>query len=261
MFGETQQPFFQLGNLPQVTGVPWITMEFMKPHIADKTLDGADDHGLARRRMIEEIRAMAHETGDYAPRPVSEEVLSIMAKVPRHRFVPEREIAGAYYNHPLPIGHGQTISQPYIVALMTELLAPGREDSVLEVGTGSGYQAAILAEMAGKVYSMEIVEPLAVRAAKLLGELGYANVQVKLGDGNQGWPEHAPFDGIIVAAAAGQAPQPLLDQLKPGGRMVIPVGSWPYAQELMLITKTRDGILHQENILPVSFVPLTGRMR
>ena len=233
-------------------------MEFLKSHVADKTPDGEDSHGLARHLMVEEIRAMAHETGDYAPRVISEEVLSIMAKVPRHRFVPEEETSCAYYNHPLPIGHGQTISQPYIVALMTELLAPGKQDSVLEVGTGSGYQAAILAEMAGKVYSMEIVEPLAARATNLLSELGYTNVQVEFRDGNQGWPEHAPFDGIIVTAAADHVPQPLLDQLKPGGRMVIPLGNWPYVQELILITKTLDGVLHQKNILPVSFVPLTG---
>ena len=233
-------------------------MEFLKPHVADKNHGDEDNHEMSRRLMVEEIRAMAREAGGYTPRPISEKVLSIMAKVPRHRFVPQEESSCAYYNHPLPIGHGQTISQPYIVALMTELLVLGKEDSVLEVGTGSGYQAAVLAEMAGKVYSMEIVEPLAARAANLLGELGYANVQVKFGDGNRGWPEHAPFDGIIVTAAVDHVPQPLLDQLKPGGRMVIPVGSWPYVQELILITKTRDGMLHQENVLPVSFVPLTG---
>ncbi|MFA6921967.1 MAG: protein-L-isoaspartate(D-aspartate) O-methyltransferase [Gallionella sp.] len=221
-----------------------------------RTTDDEAAYTLARQRMIREIRAMAHEVGDYAA--VSEKVLGVMANVPRHRFVPADEIIGAYYNHPLPIGHGQTISQPYIVALMTELLAPDREDRVLEVGTGSGYQTAILAEMAGKVYSMEIVGALAERTANLLGELGYANVQVKHKDGNMGWPEHAPFDKIIVTAAAEHLPQPLLDQLKPGGRMVIPVGDWPYAQQLILITKTQNGMTHQENILPVSFVPLTG---
>jgi len=234
-------------------------MELPRPQPTNKNPEAEDRYEFSRLMMIEEIRAMARETGDYAPGPVSEKVLSIMAKVPRHRFVPEEEISCAYYNHPLPIGFGQTISQPYIVALMTELLALDRESSVLEVGTGSGYQTAILAEIAGKVYSMEIVEPLAMRAAKLLGELGYANVQVKHGDGNQGWVEHAPFYGIIVTAAAGHVPQPLLDQLKPGGRMVIPVGSWPYVQELLLITKSPDGTLHRENVLPVSFVPLTGK--
>lgn len=225
-------------------------MEFQKPHVADAD----ENYALARFLMIEEIRAMAHETGVHVP--ISEKVLAIMAKVPRHRFVPEGEAYSAYCNRPLPIGHGQTISQPYIVALMTELLASGNGDTVLEVGTGSGYQTAILAEMVDKVYSMEIVEPLAARAANLLGELGYANVKVKLGDGNQGWAEHAPFDGIVVTAAPDHLPQVLLEQLKPGGRMVIPVGGYP--QELLLITKTQDGILHQEYILPVSFVPLTG---
>lgn len=235
-----------------------MNMEFTKPYVAGKSHDSEDRHAVARHRMVEEIIAMAHEAGDHATTPISEKVLSVMAKVPRHRFIPEEETYSAYYNRPLPIGYGQTISQPYIVALMTELLALDSQDSVLEVGTGSGYQTAILAEIAGKVYSMEIVEPLAARAANLLSELGYANVQVKLGDGNQGWAEHAPFDGIIVTAAADHVPQPLLDQLKQGGRMVIPVGDWPYIQQLILITKTQDGMLHQENILPVSFVPLTG---
>lgn len=217
-----------------------------------------DRYARERRLMIEEIRAMSREAGDYAPRPVSEEVLAIMGKVPRHRFVPEGEIFGAYANHPLPIGHGQTISQPYIVALMTDLLALNKRHSVLEVGTGSGYQAAVLSEMAGKVYSIEIVEPLAAQAASLLNELGYTNVQVKAGDGSAGWPEHAPYDGIIVTAAAERIPQLLLDQLKPGGRMVIPVGGWLEIQQLILITKDRDGILHRKNIEPVRFVPLTA---
>ena len=234
-------------------------MEFLMPHVSETDHAAEDRYALARLLMVEEIRAMANEASDYAPaRFISEKVLSVMAKVPRHRFVPEDEISSAYYNHPLPIGHGQTISQPYIVALMTELLKLDREDSVLEVGTGSCYQTAILAEMAGKVYSMEIVEPLATRAANLLSELGYANVQVKLGDGSEGWPEHAPFDGIIVTAAADHVPQLLFNQLKPSGRMVIPVGCWPHIQKLILITKTKDGIPHQEYILPVSFVPLTG---
>ena len=232
-----------------------MVMGFLKPHV-DSVGDGR--YVMARHRMVEEIKAMANETDDYEPMPISEKVLSIMEHVPRHRFVPEEENYGAYYNHPLPIGYGQTISEPYIVALMSELLAPGKQDRVLEVGTGSGYQTAILAEMAAEVFSMEIVEPLAERAANVLNELGYANVQMKAGNGNEGWPEHAPFDGIIVTAAADHVPQPLLDQLKPGGRMVIPVGGWPYAQELILITKSKDGTLQQKNILRVSFVPLTG---
>ncbi|HCI14355.1 MAG: protein-L-isoaspartate O-methyltransferase [Gallionellales bacterium GWA2_60_142] len=208
--------------------------------------------------MIEEIRDMAEETGDYAARPISERVLAVMARVPRHRFVPEGETWSAYYNHPLSIGYGQTISQPYIVALMTDLLRLGENDTVLEVGTGSGYQAAILAELAGRVYSIEIVAPLAERAAKLLRELGYANVEVKTGDGHAGWPEHAPFDAIIVTAAPDEVPQALIAQLKPGGRMVIPVGEGWFAQELMLITKDSDGVSHRKDILPVRFVPLTG---
>lgn len=230
-------------------------MDFLKPHVGPI---GGDRHALARHQMIEEIKAMANETYGHESMPISERVLSVIARVPRHRFVPEAERYAAYNNHPLPIGHGQTISQPYIVALMTELLAPDKQARVLEIGAGSGYQTAILAEMAGEVFSLEIIEPLAARAASLLNELGYANVHLKAGDGNDGWPEHAPFDGIIVAATAGHVPQPLLDQLKPGGRMVIPVGDWPYAQELMLITKSGDGTLRQKNILPVSFVPLTG---
>ena len=230
-------------------------MDFLKPHV---DLVGDDRHIMARHRMVEEIKVMANETYGHEPMPISEKVLSVMEHVPRHRFVPEEEFSGAYYNHPLPIGYGQTISQPFIVALMTELLMAGKQSRVLEVGTGSGYQTAILAEMAGEVFSMEIVEPLAEQAANLLNELGYVNVHVKFGDGNKGWPEHAPFDGVIVTAAANHVPLPLLDQLKPGGRMVIPVGDWPYAQELILITKSQDGMLQQKSILPVSFVPLTG---
>ncbi|MFZ2301068.1 MAG: protein-L-isoaspartate(D-aspartate) O-methyltransferase [Gallionella sp.] len=233
-------------------------MEFPKPHIADKNSGDDDRYAATRRRMVDEIVAMAKESLGYKPRPISEKVLSVMAKVPRHRFIPEGSIYAAYYNRPFPIGHGQTISQPYVVALMTELLDVGKQDTVLEVGTGSGYQSAVLAEMAGKVYSMEIIEPLATRAAELLSELGYANIQVKRGDGSKGWPEYAPFDRIIVTAAAERMPQPLLEQLKPGGRMVIPMGGWLHIQELILITKDHDGITHRENILPVSFVPLTG---
>lgn len=220
--------------------------------------DADDPFADARRMMIEEIRAMAHETGDYSARPISESVLAVMAAVPRHRFVPGGETYGAYYNHPLPIGYGQTISQPYIVALMTDLLRLNKQHTVLEVGTGSGYQTAILAELAGKVYSIEIVEPLAAQAAKLLRELGYANVEVKAGDGHAGWPEHAPFDAIIVTAAPDEVPQALIAQLKPGGRMVIPVGEGWLAQELILVTKDRDGVSHRKDILPVRFVPLTG---
>jgi protein-L-isoaspartate(D-aspartate) O-methyltransferase len=233
-------------------------MESSEPHDADRKTEGEDRCARARLKMVGEIREMSLEASDYVLRPLSEKVLAIMSRVPRHRFVPEGEMYGAYYNQPLPIGHGQTISQPYIVALMTDLLALGKQQSVLEIGTGSGYQAAVLSEMAGRVYSIEIVEPLATAAAKLLSELGYANVEVKAGDGSAGWPEHAPYDGIIVTAAAEHVPQSLLDQLKPGGRLVIPVGGRFDIQQLMLITRDREGKFHRMNIEPVRFVPLTG---
>jgi protein-L-isoaspartate(D-aspartate) O-methyltransferase len=184
-------------------------------------------------------------------------VLAAMRKVPRHLFVPSESVAQAYEDYPLPIGHGQTISQPYIVALMTELLDPKRSDTVLEVGTGSGYQAAVLAELVAKVYTIEIVEPLGKRAGKVLHELGYRNVEVRVGDGYGGWPAAAPFDAIIVTAAPAAVPQPLIDQLKPGGRMVIPVGEMFYAQELLLVHKESDGKTTTRRTLPVRFVPLT----
>jgi protein-L-isoaspartate(D-aspartate) O-methyltransferase len=182
-------------------------------------------------------------------------VLAAMRRVPRHRFVPAAWVAEAYEDHPLPIGEGQTISQPYIVALMTELLALRGGERVLEVGTGSGYQAAVLAEVAGEVFSIEIVEPLARRAAATLAELGYGKVHVRAGDGYRGWPEAAPFDAVIVTAAPDHVPQPLIDQLKVGGRLVIPVGT--YSQELLVITKTPQGT-ETRSAIPVRFVPMTG---
>ncbi|MBI5005616.1 MAG: protein-L-isoaspartate(D-aspartate) O-methyltransferase [Nitrosomonadales bacterium] len=233
-------------------------MESPKPHGTDRQHEADDRYAFARHKLVEDIRAMSRLASDYQPTPVSDKVLAIMDKVARHRFVPEGEMYSAYYNQPLPIGYGQTISQPYIVALMTDLLAVDKRDSVLEIGTGSGYQAAVLAEMAGRVYSIEIVEPLAAQAAKVLHELGYDNVAVKAGDGSLGWPEHAPYDGIIVTAAAEEIPQALLDQLKPGGRLVIPVGGRFDVQELLLISKDEAGVFHRRNIEPVRFVPLTG---
>jgi len=220
--------------------------------------DAKDPYADARRLMIEDIRAMAEETVGYGAGTISERTLAAVAGVPRHRFVPDGERYAAYDNHPLPIGYGQTISQPYIVALMSDLLRVDQRHTVLEVGTGCGYQTAVLAALAGKVYSIEIVEPLATRSASLLRELGYDNVEVKHGDGHQGWPEHAPYDGIIVTAAADAIPQALIDQLKPGGRLVIPVGDGWFAQELILLTKDPDGDAHRKDILPVRFVPLTG---
>jgi protein-L-isoaspartate(D-aspartate) O-methyltransferase len=183
-------------------------------------------------------------------------VLEALRAVPRHRFVPAELQEMAHADRPLPIGHDQTISQPYIVALMTELVRPRPEMKVLEIGTGSGYQAAVLAECTGEVYTIEIVPELGRRAAALLGELGYDNVHTRVGDGYGGWPEQAPFDAIVVTAAPPQIPQPLLDQLAPGGRLVIPVGT--YFQELVVVTRTPDGLARQ-SVTPVRFVPMTGR--
>ena len=186
-----------------------------------------------------------------------EQVLAAMRKVPRHEFVPERWVDSAYDDGPLPIGYDQTISQPYIVALMTELLQLTPQSKVLEVGTGSGYQAAVLAEIAREVYSIEIIEPLAASAAERLKRLGYNKVQVKLGDGYLGWLEHAPFDAIIVTAGAAHVPPPLIEQLKPGGRMVIPIGEVPGQQSLLLVEKSATGKVTQQRVAPVAFVPLT----
>jgi len=182
-------------------------------------------------------------------------VLEAMKKVPRHLFVPEKYRKYAYDDRPLPIGENQTISQPYIVAYMTESLELDEDDKVLEIGTGSGYQAAILGEIAASVYTIEIVESLALRAELTLKDLGYTNVHVRVGDGYQGWPGEAPFDAVIVTAAPDHIPQPLIDQLKEGGRLVIPVGD--YMQELVLVKKTDKGI-EKERLLSVMFVPMTG---
>jgi protein-L-isoaspartate(D-aspartate) O-methyltransferase len=183
-------------------------------------------------------------------------VLAAMRKVPRHRFVPAGAVNVAYEDHPLPIGLAQTISQPYIVAYMTEAAEISPTDKVLEIGTGSGYQAAILGEVARTVYTIEIIPELAERARGVLAELGYANVQVKAGNGYLGWPEHAPFDAIVVTAAPDEVPQALVDQLAVGGRMVIPVGS--ANQDMMIIERTKSGVVERRTI-PVRFVPMTGK--
>src|SRR5437762_9952068 len=185
-----------------------------------------------------------------------ERVLAAMSKVPREEFVPADERAAAYTDNPLPIGYDQTISQPYIVAFMTEQLHPKPSDRVLEIVTGSGYQAAILAELVKEIYSVEIVEPLAKSAEANLARLGYKNIHLKVGDGYKGWPEEAPFDAIIVTCAPDKVPQPLVDQLKDGGRMVIPVGE-RFAQELYLLEK-KNGQLKESVTLPVRFVPMAG---
>ncbi|MDM0019087.1 protein-L-isoaspartate(D-aspartate) O-methyltransferase [Variovorax saccharolyticus] len=220
----------------------------------------AADFAAERRRMTQEIDALARQTRAETGRPAFDpRVMTVMATVPRHEFVPAEQIEVAYANRPVPIGHGQTISQPYIVALMTDLAKAEPGHKVLEVGTGSGYQAAVMAQLAREVYSIEIVEPLGQQATRRLRQLGYGNVQVRLGDGYHGWEEQAPFDAILVTAAASHVPPPLIRQLKPGGRMVIPVGAAFMVQQLMLIEKNPDGTVSTRQILPVAFVPLTGR--
>jgi protein-L-isoaspartate(D-aspartate) O-methyltransferase len=213
----------------------------------------------ARQSLIRTIEQDVRETSLYLDKEALDpRVMRAMGKVPRHLFVPHSQRQHAYENRPLPIGHGQTISQPYIVAIMTDLLKPAQHHKVLEVGTGSGYQAAILAELVDSVYSIEIIEALGEQAEKRLKELDYKNVSVRIGDGYYGWKQHAPFDAIVVTAAASHVPPPLIAQLKPGGRMMIPVGSRFLVQELLLIEKSDDGTLSTRQILPVAFVPLTG---
>ncbi|HET9886410.1 MAG TPA: protein-L-isoaspartate(D-aspartate) O-methyltransferase [bacterium] len=208
----------------------------------------------------EELARRRNELVDRAIAPAIEDstVVAAMRKVPRHRFVPEDQLNDAYENTPLPIGEDQTISQPFIVALMTHLLKLTPQSKVLEIGTGSGYQAAVLAEITPHVYSIEIVEPLARRAAKDLAAAGYGDVHLRIGDGYLGWPEAAPFDGILVTCAPDHVPQPLQDQLAEGGRLVIPVGDNPDDQELVVIEKNKGELIRKE-IVPVRFVPMTGK--
>lgn len=219
----------------------------------------ADDYVAARQSMIDELRVYAKLARDTDASRLSDAVLRAMNTVERHRMVPASQIPYAYENRPLPIGHGQTISQPYIVALMTELIEPDADDVVLEVGTGSGYQAAVLAELVEQVYSIEIIEPLATQAKYRLKSMGYNNVTTRLGDGYFGWEEHAPFDAIVVTAAASHVPPPLIEQLKPGGLMIIPVGGRFMTQTLLLLEKTDDGEIITRQYGAVRFVPLTGK--
>jgi len=217
------------------------------------------DYAAARQEMIEEIQATVTETRRETGRAqLAPEVMAAMDAVPRHEFVPEKLHAVAYANRPLPVGHGQTISQPYIVALMTDLLEVDGDDVVFEVGTGSGYQAAVLAELARQVYTMEIVEPLALTARERLSRLGYGNVEARFADGYYGWPEKGPFDAVIVTAAVNHIPPPLVEQLRPGGRLVVPVGERFTVQHLLLVHKLDDERVTVRQILPVRFVPLTG---
>lgn len=222
------------------------------------TADTRDPHETARAAMLTAIendfRRTASATGHEQLDPA---VRDAIARVPRHRFVPSHSAAGAYANRPLPIGHGQTISQPFVVALMTQLLAPRPGHRVLEIGTGSGYQAAVLAHLVARVHTIEIVRPLGEQAAELLRELDYDNVEVRIGDGYLGWPEAAPFDGIVLTAAPPEVPQPLVDQLAHGGRLIAPVGPHGAVQDLLLMRKEPDGRTVTSRLLPVRFVPLT----
>jgi len=228
------------GGLAVAVGVSWFA--------AGVDTVGERDYTAERNRMVDMLVRMGYVS--------DERVIKALRIVPRHLFVPANLRHEAYVDTPLPIGHGQTISAPSIVAKMTELLEPDPDDIVLEIGTGSGYQAAVLAKLVEHVYTIEIIPELAQSAKRRLDGLGYKNVTVKCGDGYKGWPEHAPFDGIIVTCAPTDIPQPLIDQLKEGGRMVIPVGEL-WAQELYLLKKERGRIV-KKAVLPVVFVPMTG---
>ena len=213
----------------------------------------------ARQALMREIENDVRATADYLNRrALDDRVMAAMASVPRHEFVQPGDRDLAYENRPLPIGYGQTISQPYIVAIMTDLVEPAPGCRALEVGTGSGYQAAVLSRLCEDVYTLEIVEPLGRQARERLARLAYSNVDVRIGDGYYGWTEAAPFDVIVVTAVAGHVPPPLLQQLKPGGRMVLPVGTRFTTQQLVLVNKRADGRVTTRQMLPVVFVPLTG---
>jgi protein-L-isoaspartate(D-aspartate) O-methyltransferase len=231
-----------------------------QPEPNEKKLLNCDhQHPTFKQRAKERLAMVAEQI---ETRDVNDpNVLRAMRVVPRHFFVPASEQQYAYADYPLPIGQGQTISQPYIVGFMTEALALKPDSRVLEIGTGSGFQAAVCAEIAAEVYTIEIVEELAKSAEKHLNELGYKNVFVKYGDGYFGWEEKGPFDAIIGTAAAERIPPPLLEQLKPGGRMILPYENASGFQYLVLITKNDKGGIHRENVLPVRFVPMTGRVQ
>ncbi len=214
----------------------------------------------ARKNLVEVIKKEVEATRGYLGKgELTQTTLDAMGRVKRHEFVPFVSRLYAYANRPLSIGYGQTISQPYIVAIMTDLLDLKASDSVLEIGTGSGYQAAVLAEIVKEVYTIEVISELGVSAAKRLKKLGYKNINTRIGDGYYGWEAHAPYDAIIVTAAAGNIPPPLLKQLKPGGKMIIPVRSFFQIQHLILVSKDEKGAITTRQVLPVRFVPLTGK--
>ena len=232
-----------------------ILLFFMLPMVFPQCTDGGKVSESNSRGDFKAMREKMVETQIKARGVKDPRVLSALLKVERHRFVPEEYLNSAYADQPLPIGEGQTISQPYIVALMTELLGLKGDEKVLEIGTGSGYQAAILAELAKEVYTLEIIEPLASMAKNRLLQLGYQNIKVKAGDGYLGWPEFSPFDAIIITCAPDHIPKSLIEQLKEGGRMVVPVGT--YTQELKKIVKC-SGKIETTDVIPVVFVPMTG---
>ena len=227
--------------------------------ISSIALTAENNYARQRESMIHEIETHVRATKQYLKKEeLDSRVMDAMNSVPRHLLIPNDMRAYAYLNRPLPIGYGQTISQPYIVAIMTDLINPQPEHKILEIGTGSGYQAAILSQLVQQVYTIEIIEELGERAKGDLHKLGYKNIQVRIGDGYYGWEKHAPFDGIVVTAATSHIPPPLIQQLKPGGRMIIPVGSRFLTQQLLMITKSDKENITTQQILPVRFVPLTG---
>jgi len=228
------RPFINRGDISNANG---------------KEAKSTEENYAQQREMMVEQQIVARGVKN-------KKVLDAMNSVPRHLFVPEGYRRGSYFDQPLPIGLGQTISQPYIVALMTEMLDVDNDDTVLEIGTGSGYQAAVLSTLVKKLYTVEIVEELGLQATERLRSLGYDNVEVRISDGGLGLPEKAPFDAIIVTAAASQIPDPLIKQLKPGGRMVIPVDNNFFSQDLLIVEKDEDGKINIKNTIPVRFVPL-----
>jgi protein-L-isoaspartate(D-aspartate) O-methyltransferase len=244
---------------PRSCGTPLLWLLLSLATFAPQVARSEGDAAVERRRMVEEIAVLAREDAAATGKPALDaRVIAAMHKVPRHRFVPADQERFAYENRPLPIGSGQTISQPYIVALMTDLMRVEPAHAVLEIGTGSGYQAAILSELARTVCTIEIVQQLADVAETRLRRQGYTAVRTRVGDGYYGWEECGPFDSIVVTAAASHVPPPLIRQLKAGGRMVIPVGAAFLTQQLLLVEKSADGTIVTRQILPVRFVPLTG---
>lgn len=230
--------------------------------LGQKTMENVPEHPAFSERINEREQMVERDIAHYPYQPVKDPgVLDAMRRVPRHVFVPEDFRDQAYQNTPLLIGYNQTISQPYMVAYMTELLDIQTEHKVLEIGTGSGYQAAILGELCDHVYSIEIVEALGLKAENLLQELGYGQIEVRIGDGYEGWPEKAPFDRIIVTCAPEDIPQPIVDQLSPGGHIVIPVGEENQTQYLVFVSKNKKGEISRKYGHPVRFVPMTGKSR